>query len=92
MNATILLIVTIDKVSNNKIWVDLHLGYNYEVIAYRLDDGTKGRLKGNALKKAEQMIDIYQYHDVGYFGVYNEIEIDEFDFIPINAPLEIDAA
>lgn len=77
--------------NNNKICVDLELGYNYEIIAYRLDNSTKGRLKASALKKAEQIIDIYQYRNVGYFGVYNEIEIDESDFIPINAPLEIDA-
>lgn len=78
--------------NNNKIWVDLDLGYNFEVTAYRLDDGTKGRLKGNALKKAEQVMDIYQYRNIRYFGVYSEIEIDESDFIPINAPLEIDTA
>lgn len=62
------------------IWVDLNVAYDYRIVAYRLDDGMVGILKDNALKKAEQVIDLYDYSRTNFSGVYGEIEIDERGF------------
>ena len=65
------------------IWVELDVPspYNiYRVMAYRLDDGTLGMLKGSALKKAQRIIDVYNYSSG--MGIYQELEIDEHDFTP----------
>ncbi|HEY7570413.1 MAG TPA: hypothetical protein VH796_03495 [Nitrososphaeraceae archaeon] len=67
------------------IWVELDIPPPYDfdrIMAYRLDDGTVGMLKGSALKKAQKIIDLYNYSSG--IGIYQELEIDERDFIPID--------
>ena len=67
------------------IWVELDVPSPYNInriMAYRLDDGTLGVLKGNALKKAQRIIDSYNYSSG--IGIYQELEIDERDFTPID--------
>lgn len=46
----------------------------------RLHKRQFGELKGNALKKAEQIIN--KYGSIITSGIYGSIEIDENDFIP----------
>jgi len=58
---------------SDKIWVDLNYT-GYQIAAYRLDTGWRGTLKGNALKKAEQVIDLYEYSGTNYPGIYGEID------------------
>ena len=68
------------------IWVELEVPPPYDssrVTAYRLDDGTLGILKGDALKKAQRMIDLYDYSSG--IGIYQELEIEENDFMSIDA-------
>jgi hypothetical protein len=68
------------------IWVELDLPSPYDIsriMAYRLDDGTVGMLKGNALRKAQRIIDLYNYNSG--IGIYQELEIDESDFMPIGS-------
>lgn len=72
-----------------KIWVDLNVTYDYRIIAYRLDDGVVGILKDSALNKAERTIDLYDYSGTNFSGVYEEIEIDERDFVPIDIQLQV---
>jgi len=55
-----------------------------------LDDGVAGTLKDDALKKAQNALDIYNYSRAGFLGIGSKIEIDSSDFIPLNNPLEID--
>ena len=65
------------------IWVELDVPSPYNinrVMAYRIDDGTLGMLKGSALKKAQRIIDVYNYSSG--MGIYQELEIDEHDFTP----------
>ena len=65
------------------IWVELDISSPYDinrVMAYRLDDGTVGMLNGSALKKAQRIIDSYNYSSG--IGIYQELEIDEHDFTP----------
>ena len=71
-----------------KIWVDLDFTYDHRIIAHRLDDGVAGTLKDGALKKAQNILDIYNYSGAGYIGIGSEIEIDSSDFT--NSPLKID--
>lgn len=73
-----------------KIWVNLDFTYDHRIIAHRLDDGVAGTLKDDALKKALNFLDIYNYSAAGYLGISSEIEIDSSDFMPLNSPLEID--
>ena len=73
-----------------KIWVDLNFTYDHRIIAHRLDDGVAGTLKDEALEKAINFLDIYNYSVAGYLSISSEIEIDSSDFIPLNSPLEID--
>jgi hypothetical protein len=63
-----------------KIWVDVDVTYDYRIVVYRLDDSVVGILKDGALKKAEQVIDLYDYSGLNHSGIYQEIEIDEKDF------------
>jgi hypothetical protein len=42
------------------------------------------------LKKAEQVIDLYDYSGTNFSGVYGEIEIDERGFVPIDNPLQVE--
>ena len=47
------------------IWVELEVPSPYginRIMTYRLDDGTVGMLKGSALKKAQRIIDMYNYN------------------------------
>jgi hypothetical protein len=71
------------------IWVELDVPSPYDInriMAYRLDDGTVGILKGSALKKAQKIIDLYNYSSG--IGLYQELEIDERDFTPIDLDAE----
>ena len=74
-----------------KIWVDLGVAYDYRIVAYRLNDGVVGILKDSALQKAEQVIDLYDYNGINHSGIYQEIEIDEKDFVPIDNPLQVES-
>ena len=49
-----------------------------------------GILKGNALRKAENVIDIYNYNGANYPGIFGEIEIHEKDFVYIDSPLQVE--
>lgn len=49
-----------------------------------------GILKGNALRKAENVIDIYNYNGANYPGIFGEIEIDEKDFVSIDSPWQVE--
>jgi hypothetical protein len=74
-------------------WVELDISpYNeYKVIAYRLDDGITGTLKGEALRKAQQVINMYTFNGINYSGIYGEIFVNEHNFVPVDAnPLEIE--
>jgi hypothetical protein len=62
------------------MWVELDVPSPYTIIrimAYRLDDGKVGMLKGKALRKAQRIIDLYNYNSG--IGIYQELEIDESD-------------
>ena len=68
------------------IWVELDLPSPYDIsriMAYRLDDGTVGMLKGSAVRKAQRIIDLYNYNSG--IGIYQELEIDENDFMPVDS-------
>jgi hypothetical protein len=62
-----------------KIWVDLDVTSDYRIIAYKLDDRVVGILKDRALKKAEQVIDLYNYSGINHSGIHGELEIDKKD-------------
>ena len=74
-----------------KIWVDLGVAYDYRIVAYRLNDGVVGILKDSALQKAEQVIDLSDYSGINHSGIYQKIEIDEKDFVPIDNPLQVES-
>jgi hypothetical protein len=76
----------------SKIWVDLDImsDDNYQIVAHRLDNGIMGKLKGSALRRAENVIDIYNYSGTNYPIIYGEIEIDESDFTPMDNALQIE--
>ena len=76
----------------SKIWIELDISVydDYKVIAHRLDNGIIGVLKGNALKKAARMINIYNNNGVNYSGIYGELEINEEDFVPIDNLLQVE--
>jgi hypothetical protein len=76
----------------SKIWVDLDImsDDNYQIAAHRLDNGIMGKLKGSALRRAENVIDIYKFSGTNYPSVYGEIEIDEYDFTPMDNALQIE--
>jgi hypothetical protein len=63
----------------SKIWVDIDISpyYNYRIIAHRPDNGVVGVLKDNALKKAKQVIELYDCSGMNYSVIYDSIEIDE---------------
>jgi hypothetical protein len=64
--------------------------YDYRIVAYRLDNGVVGILKDSDLKKAEQVIDLYDYSGTNHTGMYGEIEIDESHLVPIDNSLQIE--
>ena len=76
----------------SRIWVELDISpyENYQIIAYRLDNGVIGTLRDSALRRAENMIDLYNYGGTNYSGIYQESEIDEKDFVPIDTTLQIE--
>ncbi len=71
----------------SKIWIELDVisPYdNYQIIAHRLDSGAIGVLKDGALTKAERIVDLYDYRSTNHSGIYDDVEIDDKDFIPID--------
>ena len=42
-------------------------------------------LKGDSLRRAESIIDMYNYNDTRY-GIHGEIQVEEQDLIPIDMP------
>ena len=77
----------------SKIWVDIDISpyYNYRIIAHRPDNGVVGVLKDNALKKARQVIELYDCSGMNYSGIYDLIEIKERNFIPMGGILQVDS-
>ncbi|MFB5598982.1 MAG: hypothetical protein ACE5SW_01975 [Nitrososphaeraceae archaeon] len=61
-----------DDVGKNLFWLTVELD--------RLHKRQFGELKGNALKKAEELVN--KYGSITTSGIYGSIEIDENDFIP----------
>ena len=76
----------------SKIRVDIDISpyYNYQIIAHRPDNGVVGVLKDNALKKAKQVIELYDCSGMNYSGIYDSIEINERDFIPMGGILQVE--
>ena len=56
----------------SRIWVEINiLSYDdFQIMAYRLDNGAIGILKNGALRRAEHMIDLYKYNGTNYSGIY----------------------
>ena len=42
-------------------------------------------LKGDSVRRAESIIDMYNYSDTRY-GTYAEIQVEEQDLVPIDMP------
>ena len=42
-------------------------------------------LKGDSVRRAESIIDMYNYSDTRY-GIYAEIQVEEQDLVPIDMP------
>jgi hypothetical protein len=64
-------------------FVDLYLDQYGPVTVSRLDNDQVCMLKGDSLRRAESMIDIYNYSDTRY-GISGDIEVEVEDFTPID--------
>lgn len=65
--------------------MDLYLDRYGQIIVYRLDNGQVYMLKGDSVRRAESIIDMYNYSDTRY-GIYAEIQVEEQDLVPIDMP------
>lgn len=61
-----------DDVGKNLFWNTVEIE--------RLDKRAMGELKGNGLKKAQEIVN--KYGSITTTGIYGSIEIEENDFIP----------
>ena len=75
----------------SRLWVEIGISPydNFQIIAYRLDNGLAGLLKDGALWRAEHLIDLYNYGGTSYSVIFQELDIDEKDFVPIDNPLQV---
>ena len=64
----------------SKIFVDHYLDQYGQIIVYRLDNGEVCMLKDDSLRRAESIIDMYNYSDTRC-GIYGEIQVEEQDLI-----------
>ena len=65
--------------------MDLYLDRYGQIIVYRLDNGQVYMLKDDSVRRAESIIDMYNYSDTRY-GTYAEIQVEEQDLVPIDMP------
>jgi len=72
----------------SKIFVDLYLDRYGQIIVYRLDNGQVYMLKDDSVRRAESIIDMYNYSDTRY-GTYAEIQVEEQDLVPIDMPCAV---
>ena len=75
----------------SRLWVEIGISPydNFQIIAYRLDNGLAGLLMDGALWNAEHLVDLYNYGGTSYSAIFQELDIDEKDFVPIDNPLQV---